>query len=341
MPSNYRKKQFARYDPEMGDQPIDMAKWMATLREYSYRPVPPPPLRPTSTIYKTPMPTKNAPDYDSDEEPNRNIGFPYGYDASLELEDSQINLLQTLPRFRGLEEEMFDQIPDSQSLHSALQPQYREFEEGLFDQISSRESEPGTPFTNPDDSEYYKNVAWGPIADHEDYSSRPFGRWVTDEYGSDHNSEKGSKPKTMNCAEGVCYDLISRGKLKKEEVQERLQRATEPGKYSLSYGERLIDVLNPPGNRGEIDYNKLQDFDLPDGTTVFANEDRPEDHVFITRKGNNYPVRSLWSSVKGDGKFSKSWLEDVMKTFQGIQENDERGEQIQPTRLGYNTAFAG
>ncbi len=331
MPSNYRKEQFARYDPEMGDQPIDMAKWMATLREYSHRPVPPPPPRPTSTIYKTPMPTKNAPDYDSDEEPSRNIGFPYGYDASLELEDSKKNLFDSLSGGKGR-----GRVSDLDLLIGDRSPRNRNRIQGL-----ELQDEPGTPFTNPDDSEYYKNVAWGPIADHEDYSSRPFGRWVTDEYGSDHNSEKGSKPKTMNCAEGVCYDLISRGKLKKEEVQERLQRATEPGKYSLSYGERLIDVLNPPGNRGEIDYNKLQDFDLPDGTTVFANEDRPEDHVFITRKGNNYPVRSLWSSVKGDGKFSKSWLEDVMKTFQGIQENDERGEQIQPTRLGYNTAFAG
>ncbi len=227
--------------------------------------------------------------------------------------------------------------------HETLQ-QYEQIPENI-----SGRSTPKTPLTNPEDTRYYPQVNWKPINEdtEQHYKNRPFGRWATEDYNRDEDSndwigEGGSRrPKQLNCFEGVCYDAISRGALEKRTVKDALTKNAPAGTINPSYGERLLDVLDPIETRGTIPYDKLKDFNPAPGTTIFANNDRPQDHVFTVRRGydpnKGSTVRSLWSKDAGTGNFSRSSLKEVLDQY---AQNAPKEEYQVPQNIRYNTAFS-
>ena len=186
--------------------------------------------------------------------------------------------------------------------------------------------------TPPDEALYYNDLEWEPI-NTDRLEQTQFSDWL--------HGNSDDKPSKMNCYEGVCYDLLSRKKLDKEKLRERLT-ADLPGDIQgptvgRTYSDSLLSVLDPKSTRGTISYDDVKSgkHNIPAGSVIFANDASPGDHVFMTRTGENNPVRSLWSKGRGTGNFSRSWLQDVVDEFYKGKEMDGEG-----TTLRYNTAFA-
>ncbi len=193
----------------------------------------------------------------------------------------------------------------------------------------SQSSERETP---PDEALYYNDLEWEPI-NTDRLEQTQFADWL--------HGNSDYKPNKMNCYEGVCYDLLSREKLDKEKLRERLT-ADFPGEekrptVGRAYSDSLLSVLDPKDTRKTVSYDDVQSgkHNIPAGSVIFANDESPRDHVFMTRTGESNPVRSLWSKNRGSGNFSRSWLKDVVDEFY-----KGKGMDGKETTLLYNTAFA-
>ncbi len=186
--------------------------------------------------------------------------------------------------------------------------------------------------TPPDEALYYNNLEWEPI-NTDRLEQTQFADWL--------HGNSDYKPNKMNCYEGVCYDLLSREKLDKEKLRERLTADFPGGEkrptVGRAYSDSLLSVLDPKDTRKTVSYDDVQSgkHNIPAGSVIFANDESPGDHVFMTRTGESNPVRSLWSKNRGSGNFSRSWLKDVVDEFY-----KEKGMDGKETTLRYNTAFA-
>ena len=251
------------------------------------------------------------------------------------------------PQFREVDKELIAQIQrENKSNENSLPPQFRLFDRESINQIPRNREEPKTPTTSSmmsdpgtreSDKSYYGDVSWSPV-NTDKLNQRAFSNWI-------HSAvENPQKPENMNCYEGVCYDLISREKLSKDDVRKRLT-GNFPGNIQApvtgkNYSETLLNILNPEKTRRTVSYDDVLEnkHTIPVGSVVFANSEEPGEHAFITRGGSDYehPVRSLWSEERGTGNFSRDQLSNVLGSF---ITGKKRMDAAVPKNLSYNTAF--